>query len=183
MNQLLKSFCLLIITVAGLVGIAACGPLEQPNPQITVAVTPPKTAADKQKLYQYLLSERDVQVIKAGETRTVILASDQLFNADSMNFNENYVGFLKIVAVLINSYDTTHVAINAYTNKAGPDERAITERQAQQVMAYLQKQGVDTRLIYAKGYGNLYPVSIDPKNSYYNRRIEIKFQFETPERI
>lgn len=183
MNQLLKNLCLLIIAVAASISMAACGALDQPNPQIAMAITPPQTTEDKQKLYDYLLSERGITVIKAGETRTIVIASDQLFNADSMNFNENYVGFLKIMAKLIASYDTSHVAINAYTNQAGEAARAITEKQAQQVMVYLQKQGVDTRLIYAKGYGNLYPVSIDPRNSHFNRRIEIKFQFQTPERI
>ena len=80
------------------------------------------------------------------------------------------------MAQLINTEDATSVAVTAYTDHSGDVARALTEKQAQKILNYLQKSGVDTRLIYAKGYGNLYPVTLDKAKGYFNRRIEIKFQ-------
>jgi outer membrane protein OmpA-like peptidoglycan-associated protein len=174
----LKNIRLLIIAGLAAVSLTACVAVqEEPNPLLALADVAPKTDAEKQKLYDYLLAERGIEVIKVGETRTIVIASDQLFTADSINFNETYAAYLRIVAQLIKSYDTTNIAVNAYTDKGGDVERALTEKQAQKVMVFLQKHGVDTRLIYAKGYGNLYPVTIDAQNSHFNRRVEIKYQF------
>lgn len=169
----LKNISFGILASIGFLALNACTP-EQP-PMILAAV--PQTAEQKLALYNYLLNERGIDVVKIGETRTIVISSDYLFEPNSANVNENYLKNLKIVAQLINSYDTTSVAITAYTNVPGDVARALTDKQAQEVLYFMKKNGVDTRLIYAKGYGNLYPVSQEQKDSHFNRRVEIKFQF------
>lgn len=177
MSNYLKNIVLLAITAIAGVSLAACtDSFDQEQKQAVVQqITVPKDNAQKQKLYDYLLGEQGIDIIKIGETRTIVIASDSLFVPGSANFNPGYAQFLKIVGRLINSYDTTSVSIFAYTDKEGDAARALTERQAQKVFSSLEKTGINTRLIYAKGYGNSNPVSI--KNHSVNRRVEIKFQF------
>lgn len=182
MNKLLKNINLVLIPVAvGLCGLASASVYAAEAPIILEPVAP-KTAAEKQKVYDYLLDEQGISSIKVGETRTIIIPSDQLFIAGSANFNAKYASNLKIITQLINSYDTTSVAISAFGNQAGDISKALTEKQAQKVLGYLKKNGVDTRLIYGKGYGNSYPVAITG-NTQLNQRIEIKFQFYPEEKV
>ena len=179
MNKYLK-ILILSLMPAAMFSLAGCG-LDAPQPgDIIVKAAAPATTDQKQKLYSYLLGEQGISVLQVGETRTIVISSDYLFTPKSANFNPDYVKFLKIVGQLINSYDTTSIQITAYTSAPGAAEQALTEKQAQKVLNYLEKSGVNTRLIYAKGYGNLNPVAIN-SDSQFNRRVEIKFQFN-PER-
>lgn len=175
MINYLKNITLLIIAGVVALGLNACA-TDNAFSSMKLQPTAPKDNAQKQKLYRYLLAEKGIDIMSIGETRTIVIATDPLFIGNSANLNNQYAYNLKIVARLINSYDTTSVAVTAYTDKSGDVSRALTEKQAQKIVVYLKKNGVDTRLIYAKGYGNLYPVSIG-KNTALNRRIEIKFQF------
>lgn len=172
----LKNLSLLILTGFSALFLTACT-ASKPPPAPALVPTAPVTAEQKLSLYNYLLSERGVDIIKIGETYTIVISSDLLFKPGSANVNEPYVKNLKIIALLINSYDTTSVGITAYTDEKGNVARALTEKQAQEILYFLKKDGVDTRLIYAKGYGNLYPVSLEGGNRRFNRRVEIKFQF------
>ncbi len=173
----LKKFSLLILGGFMLFGIAACSADSS-----TISIPVPQTKDEKLVLYNYLLKEKGVDIIRLGETRTVVIASDYLFVNGSTNFDEEYKKNLDLVARLINSYDTTSIAVTVYTDQSGEVAQALTEKQAQIIVRYLWKQGVDTRLIYAKGYGNLFPVTQKANQIHYNRRVEIKFQFHPASR-
>lgn len=171
------------LTLGGMASgiLASCSTDYDQEPPSIPPIVAPSTDTDKIKLYQYLLSEQGIDVINLGETRTIVIASDRLFVSGSANLNADYARYLKIVAQLINKYDTTSISVAAYSSQSGEAARAITEKQAQKVMQFLKKEGINTRLLYAKGYGNLYPVAISGgKNSQQNNRIEIKFQFHKP---
>lgn len=176
MSNYLKNIGLLIAAAMALTSVAACTMVDEPNPPVMQAAAP-KDNAQKQKLYTYLLGEQGIDVIKIGETGTVVMDSNLLFAPNSANFRPAYASHLKIVARLLNSYEASSVAVTAYTHTPGDAERALTEKQAQKIVVYLKKQGIDTRLIYAKGYGNLYPVTLDKQNGQLNRRIEIKWVY------
>lgn len=175
MRNCLKNLILLVTVGLAAINLAGCA-ADFESDQPVLQITAPQNNAQKQKLYDYLLNEQGINVIKIGETRTIVIASDRLFTADSANLNAAYAKNLKIVAQLINTEDATSVAVTAYSNHSGDVARALTEKQAQKILNYLQKSGVDTRLIYARGYGDLYPVTLNKAKGYFNRRIEIKFQ-------
>lgn len=181
MNKILKILILSLAPVA-LLSLAGCG-LDAPQPgDLIVKPAAPKSSAQKQKLYGYLLGEQGISVLQVGETNTIVISSDYLFTAGSANFNQDYVKYLQIVGQLISSYDTTSIAVTAYNSTPGAAAQALTEKQAQKVLHYLEKSGVSTRLIYAKGYGNANPVAIS-RDSQFNRRVEIKFQFNPEEKV
>ncbi len=181
-NRLKK---LTLLALAGLttIGLNACTSAPTPDPATLIVPVAPKTADQKLSLYNYLLNERGIDIVKIGETMTIVISSDALFETHSANVNEQYVKNLDVVARLINSYDTTSVAINAYTTEKGDVAQALTEKQAQEVLYFLKKHGIDTRLIFARGNGNLFPISIEGPNHHLNRRIEIKFKFHPEPRI
>ncbi len=174
---MINRFKISSLIIAGflITGFSGFGMAEET--QQVIRVLPPSDNIQKQKVYNFLLDEQGIDVIRAGETRTLVIPSDHLFVTDSANFRQAYANNLKIIAQLINSYDTVSIAVTAYTDKTGDAAQALTDKQAQKVIAYLNKQGLDTRLIYAKGYGNQYPVALGKEKGYFNRRVEIKFQF------
>lgn len=176
--KFLKNFGFLMVGLLASTLLASCSSDYDHEPSAMPPIVTPNTDAEKLKLYQYLLNEQGIDVINLGETRNIIIASDRLFIPGSANLNADYARYLKIIAQLINKYDTTSISVSAYSSQSGAVASALTEKQAQKVMGFLKKEGVDTRLLYAKGYGNLYPVAIaSGKNSQKNNRIEIKFQF------
>jgi outer membrane protein OmpA-like peptidoglycan-associated protein len=176
-NQFLKKCHILLMGVLAVATLAACSSDYEYEPPAHPPIIAPTTDAEKLKLYNYLLSEQGIDAVNVGETRTIVISSERLFVPGSANFNAGYARYLKIIAQLINKYDTTSVSVSAYGEQSGEVASALTERQAQKVMEYLKKAGVDTRLLYAKGYGNSYPVAMTAEKSHLNNRIEIKFQF------
>lgn len=176
MSDYLKNIALFALAVAASGPLAVyAGDFQAQETQTLMQQVIPEDNAEKQELYNYLLNEQGIDIIEMGEIRTIVISSDALFVPGSANLNKDYARYLKWVARLVNTYDTTLVSISAYTNQKGDIARALTERQAQRVLTDLEKFGVTTNLIYAKGYGNASPVSI--KNQSVNRRIEISFQF------
>jgi outer membrane protein OmpA-like peptidoglycan-associated protein len=176
MFNYLKNIILFLVIGLAAVNLAACATDEVDPDQTPVQIVVPQDNAQKQKLYDYLLNEQGINVVKVGETRTIVIASDRLFIANSANFNADYAKNLRVVAQLIGTDDTTQVAVTAYTDQSGDVAKALTDKQAQKIMRFLQKNGADTRLIFAKGYGNMNPVTLNKAKDYYNRRVEIKFQ-------
>lgn len=143
------------------------------------------------------LRSEGAQVTQVGETIRIILYSDQLFTGRSANFQSQALwrfpsrtgccsaiipayksGILDTLASLMMVLQTTSAQVSGNTN-ASVSERvnqALSLAQAQAVTNYLWEKGVDTRLLYAVGYGSSKPLSADPADAV-NRRIEIQFQY------
>ena len=105
----LKNIVLLMFMAMAIVNVSACGTQEEAP--VIPQVNAPVTASEKVKLYKYLLSERGIEVVKIGETLTIFVDTDPLFVPGSANLETQYAKNLKVVARLINSYDTTSVAV------------------------------------------------------------------------
>lgn len=133
----------------------------------------------KESLFFYLRSH-DVQVVRVGEDIRLIIPSDNLFRSYSANFIRDYLPVLSATSTLISCYDQVGLKVAAYTDCGGPaiQNTALSQRQAEKVQKFFGRRGVDTRYMYAKGYGPLYPIAND--TDYYsrarNRRIEITFR-------
>lgn len=127
-----------------------------------------------------VLRHQAVQVNRVGEDMQIIISSDRLFRPLSANFNEEYLQVLKAVGLLLQCYNKVDVRIEGYTDCCGCDHRneMLSLTQAKKVAKYLWEHGVDSRLLYTKGYGMLNPIA--NSDTYYgrarNRRIEIIFR-------
>lgn len=126
-----------------------------------------------------------VEVVRVGDDIEIILPADKFFYPDSPNLNPNYYRVLNNVVRLLLCFDKVSVKVAAYTDNTGPWQRnlSLTRLQAQAVMNYLWTSGIDTRLIYAVGYGAASPIADNSTvaGQIANRRIEItlrKLEYE-----
>lgn len=130
------------------------------------------------------LIQQGVKVIQVGETFTIVLPSDLVFNRGSANINPCYLSVLKAVSHLIFCYEKTTVRIAAYTDCSCPPacSTLLTQAQANAVAKNLWCNGIDARLLFAVGYGPRFPIAsnnISCVNAL-NRRIEICFRSIPP---
>lgn len=135
--------------------------------------------------YRHALRKDGVRVIQQGETVKMIFPSDQMFSVVSANLNSSYRETLNLAAKLIKTYQIVSIKVAAYSDNVrrvkNPSnfKKVITTRQAEVVSNYLYERGINTRLIYAAGYGDHDPIA---KNTTaagrsLNRRIEVSFRF------
>lgn len=131
--------------------------------------------------YVSTLHRLGAKVFKLGQTVRIIIPSDQLFNHNSANFIETYPVTLDAVTDLMRTYSTVSIKVASYSDNMGWNKRkqALTTRQAQVIAGYLWSQNLNTRFIYAIGYGRAHAVA--KNHSAFgrrdNRRIEISFRF------
>lgn len=130
------------------------------------------------------LEKQDVQIIRTGETITLVIPTDPLFYGNSESFRDESIFILEpLICYLENVLsegNATLMTVNAYTDDETPDAELLTQLRAEQMVAELTARGIDryVRVIYARGYGAYHPVGDNsiPSHQAWNRRIEIKFR-------
>lgn len=127
------------------------------------------------------LQQQGVDIIQTGETIKVVIPSDNLFYPDSANFNPEAPAILRPLVELLRGYEVVFMRVSGYTSNLGSSARnhALSEQQAQRIVAELTKANIDTRIIYASGFGEQRPIANNetPEGRARNRRIEIKFRY------
>ena len=137
-----------------------------------------------------VLGMNSVHVIRQGESISIVIPSDVLFEYTSANPRQNNPVILGRVAHMVKQYNTSNIKVAAYTDStahgvdADNSSYALTVRQAQMVSSFLWAHGIDTRLLTAKGYGSKDSVASNstPQGQYDNRRVEISFRY-TPKYV
>lgn len=127
-----------------------------------------------------LLKKQNVQVIRTGETYTIVIPSDAIFYPDSANFKPDSNLILDPLVCFLGDYETTIMRVAGYLDNQGSHVRnlALSKKQAERVVEYLTAQEPDVRVMYAEGYDSYHPVSGNEteKGRAENRRIEIRFR-------
>lgn len=142
-----------------------------------------KTLASERSRDIHTLELNGAKVIRVGETVKVIIPSDLLFEAGTANLKKPV--FLASTAHFISTLNTISINVAAYSDRANavgaPGERkvALTSKQADVVQSYLWAKGIDSRFIYAKGYGAKDAIAWNGTTNgrSFNRRVEISFNF------
>ncbi len=123
------------------------------------------------------LQYHGVEVIQLGDEVKLILPTDRFFKPNSALMNMQYYSVLNMVGEFIEKFQKITVKVSGYTDDHGPWQRnlALSTSQAQSVMQYLWNYGIDARLVFAQGYGDLYPIANNnsANGRALNRRIEI----------
>jgi len=121
--------------------------------------------------------------VQIGEDNLVIVPTDDAFIAGSPRINPQYYPVLDQIARIIRNDRKVMVKVAGFTDNIGPPYRnlALSREQAQQIEKYLWASHIDTRLIYAVGYGQCYPISTNKSASgrAQNRRVEIAWRHIT----
>lgn len=133
-------------------------------------------------IIEQLRQDPAVHFIQVGETIQIVISGDAIFYPCSANL-KGWTPALNATAGLMRQLETTSAEVAAFSNDAACTPccatgfaQSLSARQAQVVAEYLWSKGLDTRLLYPKGYGATQPFSADPQ-AWVNRRVEIRFQY------
>lgn len=107
------------------------------------------------------IQNRGGKVFVLGDQVLIVLPSSRIFNENTANINYAAASTLDLVSELIGSYVNMSVKISAYTDTQGATliDQALSQQQANKVEKYLWAHGVNTRMIYAMGYGGTHLVT------------------------
>lgn len=124
------------------------------------------------------LNESGVQTYRLGSKVKIILPSDQFFGVNSDRLKYDPDPRLDDIADLLSGYSATGlIKVAGYTDDigAGRNDRELSFRQAQSVIAYLWTRGMVSHRFVAQGYGKALDVASNRRiwGSAQNRRIEI----------
>lgn len=126
------------------------------------------------------LQYNGVQVIELGNEIELILPTGRFFKPNSPLMNMQYYPVMNLVAKFIKQFPKISVKVAGYTDNQGAWQRnlVLSKSQAQTVMKYLWNEGIDTRLIYAIGYGDKDPIgnNATAKGRVLNNRIQISLR-------
>ncbi len=129
------------------------------------------------------LTNRGVTVMVLGDQIRFVLPSQRVFQeVTSAQLSPWAASTLDLVSQFINQYANQRVSITAYlSDKEMSQHRAIalTNQQANSVMRYLWRDGVNTRLLTSTGLGSLHPIAgfaCDSRNDAENNRVEITLE-------
>lgn len=127
------------------------------------------------------LDNRYVNVFYLGQQITVVVSSDRLFYEGTARLHRSEYPTLSLIAEYIRQFRTEGLHVGAYTSKSKDPKRdvALTEQQAQSVVQFLWREGVNARMITGLGYGSTLPIANEDSinGQVANRRIEIQFQW------
>lgn len=117
------------------------------------------------------------QLVRTGENLRIILPAKELFFPLSPRIEPSAYATLDEMVGILNSYETVSIKIAGYTDNDGWQARnvSLSIMRARNVANYLWQEGVNTRMIYAEGYGDLDPIASNSSESGRdkNQRIEI----------
>lgn len=123
------------------------------------------------------LQKRGVQVIQVGDDIRLVLPTDHFFVPHSAQLDPNGYSTLNLTATFLKRFEKISIKVAGYTDNLGSSKRnkALSREQAEHIMIYLWSCGIDTRLIFAVGYGESRPITSNQtkEGRAKNRRIEI----------
>lgn len=131
------------------------------------------------------LNDDDIQFVKLGETRTLIVPTDRYFIFDTPQLNDLcFKGLLDIVKML-KRYPKSTIYVAGFTDDVGSrsSKAKLTQARAEAMLTFLWANGVQANRLDAQGYGSKYPVGDNHliHGSAYNRRLEIQW-FNDPKK-
>lgn len=125
------------------------------------------------------LSEQLNKVLQTRDSARglIVSMSDVLFDTGKFSLKPGAREKLAKVAGILIAYPTLDIEVGGYTDNVGGDEmnQTLSESRAGAVRDYLVQQGVATRSVSAKGFGNASPVASNDSSAgrQENRRVEL----------
>lgn len=125
------------------------------------------------------ITNRGVKVFVLGDQVKLVVNSSRVFIGHTPKIRSSFLSTLDLIAQLIGNYANISTRIAAYSNDTNPTiDCSLTQLQAESVERYLWKRCINTRLLYAAGYGGSHLVTCNSPGSYYNDNYRIEITFE-----
>lgn len=186
-SHVLMVFCVVFVSV-----LTGCNTKDQTQPS---SIVYGDTMVSRMPVKRYLamqgrliqqISSHGVKFIQTGDQLMMVLPSDSFFVDATPVLNRGAHLALGEIAKLIKGHEKFDVKVVGYTDRLGwqPRNIALSRAQARAVVSDLWEQGIDTRLIFATGYGAQQPIAnnITDQGRAMNRRIEITLSWLTDAR-
>lgn len=94
-------------------------------------------------------------IVELGDRILIVFPSVRLFNEMSPRLRSGAYSTLALTAQYINRFTKMLVKVSVYTNDdTALSHAALSQKQANAVADALLAQGIDARVLYAKGYGS-----------------------------
>jgi outer membrane protein OmpA-like peptidoglycan-associated protein len=124
------------------------------------------------------LQASGVSVTRVGDNILLNMPSNITFAVNQSDIKPNFYEVLNSVAIVLDEYDKSLVDVMGHTDSSGSAEYNIdlSLRRASSVGQYLASQGVDSRRLLVKGFGEERPVADNSTEAgkAANRRVEIQ---------
>lgn len=118
-----------------------------------------------------------VSVERDGDNINLIMPGDITFPTDGSDLKSEFYGVLDSVALVLEEYDKTIIAVAGYTDSTGSDayNQKLSEQRAQSVAAYLKSRKVEPARFEVVGFGERNPVADNAtaEGRRLNRRVEL----------
>ncbi len=118
-----------------------------------------------------------IDIEREGNNIRLVMPSNVTFGSNQSNISTSFNSSLSAVAKVMNKYDKTFLTIEGHTDSSGDDayNMTLSEKRAQSVRNYLQRQGVNGQRLEVTGYGETQPVASNDSSfgRSQNRRVEI----------
>ena len=123
------------------------------------------------------LSGTGVNVVRKENNLTLDMPGSITFNSNSADLNASFYPVLDKVGSTLTEYGDTVIEVAGHTDSTGTAayNKALSERRAQSVAAYLTNRGVKQQRLIVVGAGEDHPVASNatPEGRQLNRRVEL----------
>lgn len=134
---------------------------------------------DKQEnAFRDELTGSGIDVVRDGDNIRLIMPSNITFASSSSSISKGFDVTLDAVARVMNKYEKTYLSIEGHSDSSGDAgfNMTLSEKRAESVKSYLQRQSVNGKRISVTGYGDTQPVATNDTAAgrAKNRRVEIE---------
>jgi len=119
----------------------------------------------------------NVSVLRDGDSIYLIMPGDITFPSAGSDLKENFYEVLDSVALVLNEYDKTVIAVAGYTDSVGSQayNQLLSERRATSVARYLKTKDIKSTRFETIGFGEKDPLADNSSKEgrAINRRVEL----------
>ncbi len=123
------------------------------------------------------LRDSGVSVVRDGENINLVMPGNITFDTNSENLKASFNDVLKSVALVLEEYDKTIIAVSGYTDSVGSEayNQQLSEKRARSVADFLKASGIKDVRFEIVGFGEKYPVADNAteEGRALNRRVEL----------
>ena len=123
------------------------------------------------------LRSTGVSVQRDGDNINLIMPGNITFPTDGRNLKADFFPVLDSVALVVEEYNQTIVAVSGYTDSTGSEayNQTLSEDRARSVASYLQSKNVNAARIETVGFGERSPIADNStqEGRALNRRVEL----------
>ena len=123
------------------------------------------------------LRETGVSVVREGDKISLVMPGNITFDTNSGHVKSSFYEVLNSVAVVLEEFDKTIVAVSGHTDSTGSSDynQQLSERRAQTVTNYFTSRKLSPQRFITIGLGESMPVADNgtAEGRQLNRRVEI----------